>query len=228
MGRRAGHGVDVIGGTLSLDGLWTALDESERRDIERGLFFTLVGPAVTATLADSSRANVSPLCDALDRLFSDSAVQLSDVEYWRRVVRELRAAFSPLATRDTVRSQLNEHSGDAGMSALLYLALDNVSDSTLAQSCRTQAVVFDALLRMRPASDVMVRNVTRYIVRFWQRAGEREAFALSRPQAFRTAVESLTGESPSSAAQALLLAGQATGVILPAELEQSLTACSAP
>ncbi|MBI4219917.1 MAG: hypothetical protein HY682_07240 [Chloroflexi bacterium] len=226
--RRTDRSVDLLGGTLSLDGLWAALDESERRDIERGLFFTIVGPAVTATVADSGRPDVNPLCDRLDQLFSDSAGQLADVEHWRRVVRELRVAFSPLATRDTVRSQLKEHSGDTWMSALLYLALGDASDSTLEESCGRQAVAFEVLLRMRPVSDVMVRNVTRYILRFWQRAGEREAFALRRPGAFRAAVESLPEESPSSAVQALLLAAEATGVILGAELVQSLTARGAP
>jgi hypothetical protein len=227
--RRTDRSFDLLGGTLALDELWRALDESERRDIERGLFFTIVvGPAVTATLADSGRADVSPLCDRLDQLFSDSAGQLSDIEYWRRVVRELRVAFSPLAIPDTVRSQLKEHSSDTWVSALLYLALGDASDSTLEESCATQAVAFEVLLRMRPLSDVMVRNVTRYILRFWRRAAEREAFALRRPRAFRAAIESLTEETPSSAVEALLLAAEATGVILGSQLVQSLTARRAP
>jgi hypothetical protein len=121
--RHIDRSFDLLGGTASADELWMTLGENERRDIERGLFSTIVGPAVTATLADSGRADVSPLCDRLDELFSNSAGQLSDVEHWRHVVRELRVAFSQIATPDAVRSQLQEHSSDLWMSALLYLAL---------------------------------------------------------------------------------------------------------
>lgn len=110
------------------------------------------------------------------------------------------------------------------MSILLHLAFGEASDSTLQESCGAHAVAFEALLRTRPVSNIMVRNVTRYIFRFWRMAAQRQAFALRRPQALRAALESLAEESSSNAVKVLLFAAEAAGVVFAEELVQGLTA----
>ena len=226
--RPADRHLDLLGGTVSLHELWAELNATERRDIERSLFLSVVGSAVTGTLADAGPAEIGPVCDRLEEVFLDSAGELSDVEYWREILREVRIAFSSLATREIVRSQLKKHRSELWMSVLLHLALGGASDSTLQDSCGAQAVAFEVLLRTRPVSEVMVHNVTRHIFGFWRRAAQREAFALRRPQTFRAALALLVEESSSNAVKVLLLAAEATGVILGDEFVRSLMAGGRP
>lgn len=64
----------------------------------RSLFWSVLGVAVTGALEDGSLADIGPLADRLEQLFSDSAEELSDVGYWWGMLRENPGRFQ--FTRD--------------------------------------------------------------------------------------------------------------------------------
>jgi hypothetical protein len=69
----------------------------------------------------------------------------------------------------------------------------------------------------------MVEDVATYILRYWRKIVDTQAFALRNPQAIKEAVVSIQSPTSSNTATLLLLAAEATGVRLGQELRQSLT-----
>ena len=220
---RSGEGrADFISSTFPLDEVWASLSQQQRREAEAVLFWAIVGPAITRTLAYAGAGEIGSLTESFERLFSESAEELSDINYWLDLLREVRIAFSPLAIQETIRGQIDRHSGDLEKVVLLYLALGEAPNATLADSCGAQAVAFEVLLRTLPASDPMTHDIARYLISFWRRMAETQPFALRRPHVFRVRMMSAREVSLGHAAQILLWAAEATGTTLGPELNRKL------
>jgi hypothetical protein len=65
------------------------------------LYWTIIGPAITGLLAKEARSDAyGAMITELEAIFHESEHELVDPEYWLQMLREIRIAFSPLATRE--------------------------------------------------------------------------------------------------------------------------------
>jgi len=221
-------GRDLFTAQIPLEDLWDALSSEQRHDLERELYWSTIGPAIARLLAkeapdEAYSAAIGELRDA----FQEFNHELADPNYWLHMLSELDIAFSPLATRETIRDQVRSLSeSELHLRLLLYLALSRSPNSTLAESCGAQAIAFDLLLRMGPVSKLMAEDTAEHLMRYWTHVSETQAFALRNPQIFRNRARSIQQPSFANVASLLLAAENATGVRFAADLRASLLQAS--
>jgi hypothetical protein len=144
-------------------------------------------------------------------------------QHWSNVFRELRTAFSPLATRETIQGQIHTlPENEAYLHLLLDLALSRIHDATLSEICGAQAATFEFLLRQRSITQLMAEDMTIYLLRYWAEVAKNQGFALRNPQLFRRAVGALQQPMFSNVAALLRLAAYETGTQLSESLHQNL------
>jgi len=192
------------------------------------LYWTTIGPAITGLLAKEARGDAyGAMIMELQVIFQESEQELVDPEYWLHMLREIRIAFSPLATCEVLRGQIQALREDESLLRLLYyLALSNSPDATLEDCCGTQAVTFDFLLRTEPNGKLIARYLAVYILRFWRHVAETQASELHNPLRFRKASRIIDAPTFSNIAVLLLLAENATGARFSDDLRRRLIEAS--
>ena len=222
-------GFNLLTTQSSPEGFLKDLSEEQRRDAEYDLYWVVVGPALLRLFAKEAPLESYRVAIAeLETLFMQPEHGLIDLEFWRDTFRDLRLAFSPLATRETLLEQIRGMS-DEGLRLLPYcLALSRMPEISLSGSCGAQLVTFDFLFRALPASKLMIEDVTTFIFRYWRRVVSTEAFALRNAEGLIEAVRSIHEPTTSNVAALLLLAAEATDTRLSSELQESLTKAAQP
>jgi hypothetical protein len=218
------QGVDALTAQGSFEDIWQSLTREQRRDAEHGLFWTIIGPAITRLFAKtaSSIEAYSDVIAELETIFRKYEHELADPQYWYSILYEFRLAFSPSTTRETIREQIQNLPEGGFPLVLFYLALSRTPNASLAEICGTQAVAFDFLFRALPASKLMAEDIATYVLRYWTEVVETQGFALRNPQLFKRSLESLRQPTFENVAKLLLLASDATGSQLSDSLRQSL------
>jgi hypothetical protein len=209
---------------ISLQKVWTNLPLERRQEAERGLYWIIIGPAVTRLLVKNAPPEecVSTIRE-LEIIFQESESELVEPQHWSNIFKELRTAFSPLATRETIQGQIQTLPEDeAHLHLLLYLALSRTPNATLSEICGAQAATFEFLLRQRSITQLMTEDMTIYLLRYWAEVAKSQGFALRNPQLFRRAVSGLQQPMFSNIAALLRLAAYETGTQLSESLHQNL------
>ncbi len=208
----------------SPEDFWNTLSKEQRQSAERLLYWIVIGPAIARLFAKDAPLNsYASLLSELETIFRQSEHELVDLQYWLDIFRELRLAFSQLARRETFLEQIrNFPTGDV-RGFPLFLALSCVPEVHLAHSCGSQSVIFSYLIQTLPVSKLMLEDVSIYILNYWRRVAETQAFGLSNPQTFRRELQLIEHPTFSNVATLLLLAADATGIQLDDKLRQSLT-----
>ena len=101
----------------------------------------------------------------LQGIFQEFEHELVDPEYWKHILRELRIAFSSLATPEILRGQIEALRDDDSL--LRVLLISNSDYGTLEECCGVQAAAFDFLIGKEPGGKLMARYLAVYILRFW-------------------------------------------------------------
>jgi hypothetical protein len=209
---------------MSLQEVWTSLPLERRQEAERGLFWISIRPAITRLLVKNAPPEecVSMIRE-LEIIFQGSESELVESQHWSNVFRELRTAFSPLATRETIQGQIHTlPENEAYLHLLLDLALSRIHDATLSEICGAQAATFEFLLRQRSITQLMAEDMTIYLLRYWAEVAKNRGFALRNPKLFRRAVSVLQQPTFSNVAALLRLAAYETGTQLSESLHQNL------
>jgi tetratricopeptide (TPR) repeat protein len=217
-------GADTLTDQILHEDVWAGLSQEQRQGLERMLYWTTIGPAITGLLAKDAHSDAyGTIVMELQSIFEESEHELVDPEYWKRMLRELRIVFSPLATPEILRGQIQALREDESlMRVLLYLAIANSDYGTLEECCGVQAVAFDFLLDKEPGSKLMTRYLAIYILRFWRHVVETQRFALHNPLRFRDATRIIQKPTFSNIALLLLLAENATGARFSDDLRRRL------
>lgn len=220
--------VDPLTALTSLVDRWGDLPIEQRRDFERGLYWMTVGPAIARTLAKGNHADTyAAVISELETVFRQFEQHLVDSQHWLNMLRELRIAFSSLATRETIYGQIRTlPEGLAYLSPLLYLALSCAPNATLPECCGAQAVAFDYLLYCKPASELMTEDIAVFVLEYWVQIARSQAFAIRNPQAFRRKLKAILVPTYSQVAGLLLDAANSTGVRLAQDLRDRLREAS--
>lgn len=219
------QGVNLLSLRESPKDVWNSLSGERRQEVERELFWAMVGPCITGLVADgvSAEAYATALSE-LEHVFAEFTNELVDLPFWQRLFHELRLAFSPTATQHSILEQIRRlPETESYCRVLLHLALSRVSDATLSEICAAQITVFDFFSRVLPVGNIIMANIALYLIRYWREVVDSQAFALRSPQVFRREIQSLQLPTPRNAATLLLLAADATGVHLNGGFRQSLT-----
>ena len=209
-GESAAH---LLTAQISLEEVWAGLSQEKRQGLEHMLYWTTIGPAITGLLAIEAHGDAyGTMVMELQSIFEESEHELVDPEYWKRMLRGLRIVFSPLATCEILRGQIQALREDESlMRVLLYLAISNSDYGTLEECCGVQAVAFDFLLDKEPGSKLMTNHLAISILRFWRHVAQTQTFALHNHLRFRNAVRIIQKPTFSNIALLLLLAANATG-----------------
>jgi hypothetical protein len=214
---------------ISLQEVWTRLPLERRQEAERGLYWIIIGPAITGPAITrlfvkntSSEESVSAIRE-LEIIFQQSESELAESQHWSNIFRELRTAFSSLATRETIQGQIQTLPEDEmHLRLLLYLALSRTPNATLSEICGAQAATFEFLLRQRSITQLMAEDMAVYLLQYWAAVAKTQAFALRNPQLFRRVASGLQQPMFSNVAALMLLAAHATGTQLSESLHQNL------
>jgi hypothetical protein len=209
---------------VSLQEVWTGLPLGRRQEAERGLYWIIIGPAITRLFVKNALpAECVGTIRELQIIFQEFESELAEPQHWSNIFRELRTAFSPLATRETIQGQIQSLPEDESYLRLLfYLALSRTPDATLSEICGAQAATFEFLLRQRSLTQLMAEDMTVYLSRYWAEVAKTRTFALRNPQLFRRAVSGLQQPMFSNVAALMLFAADATGTRLSDSLHQNL------
>jgi hypothetical protein len=221
---RGGGSNTFVSNQAQIDEHWNALSPEQRQEKELRLYWTTIGPTIARLLAKEVplEAYVT-MITALATLFQQHAGDLVDLQFWSRILHELRIAFSPLAIPGTIREQIhNCPASEFELLLLLHLALSRTPNATLAETYQAQTIAFEALLRTLPWSQFMAEDVAIYLLRYWQNVAATQAFALHNPQKFRQSIDALQEPTFSNVAKLLLLAADATATSLSDSLRQNL------
>src|SRR5882724_473423 len=209
---------------MSLQEVWSSLPLERRQDTERGLYWIIVGPAITRLFVkDAPPEGCVSTIRELEIIFQQSESELAEPQHWSNIFRELRTAFSLLTTRETIQGQIQTLPEDeAHLRLLLYLALSRTPNVTVSEICGAQAATFEFLLRQRSITQLMVEDMIIYLLRYWTEAAKNQGFALRNPQLFRRAVSVLQQPMLSNVAALLRLAAYETRTQLGESLHQNL------
>jgi hypothetical protein len=217
-------GAHPLTAQISLEDVWAGLSQEQRQGLERMLYWTTIGPAITGLLAKEAHGDAyGTMVMELQSIFEESEHELVDPEYWKHILRELRIVFSPLTTPEILRGQIQSLREDESlMRVLLYLAISSSDYGTLEECCEVQAVAFDFLLNKEPGSKLMTSYLAIYILRFWIHVVETQTFALHNPLRFRNAARIIQKPIFPNIASLLLLAENATGARFSDDLRRRL------
>jgi hypothetical protein len=209
---------------ISLQEMWTSLPLEGRQEVERGLYWIIIGPAVTRLFVKNAPSEESiRTIRELESIFQQSESELAEPQHWSNIFRELRTAFSPLATREIIQGQIQTLPEDeTHLCLLLYLALSRTPNASLSEICGAQAVTFEFLLRQQSITQLMAEDMAVYLSRYWTGVAETQAFALRNPQLLIRAVSRLQQPMISDVAALILVAAYATGTRLSESLHQNL------
>ena len=217
-------GTDASTSQLSVEDIWMDLPKEERQKLESMLYWTTIGPAITGLLAKNANAVAyATAITELETIFGQSDRVPANLQYWQHMLRELRIAFSPLATRETIHEQIRALAeNEAFLRLLIYIALSCVPNATIRECCEAQAAAFCFLLRQNPDSKIMTEDIAIYVLRYWKYIAETRAFGLYNSQAFTNAVRAIQWPAFSNIAALLLLAGNSTEARFSDSVRQSL------
>lgn len=149
---------------------------TENRESRQGLHEEVamgyaVAPAILAALStEASSGSARSAIDSLDAALLLEPVLSSSPGVWSSVFSELRAAFSPLATTESIEGQIQSLGADQTvLRALLALAVSLCPEAPESKVAGYQAVAFDVLLsRARRETGVLV-HATHFVGRHWAR-----------------------------------------------------------
>lgn len=158
----------------------------------------------------------------LETTFWQFEHELVDLQYWVHIFRSLRAAFGPLATSETILEQIRNPPEDSILLLPFHLALSHMPETSLSDACGANIVTFEYLFHYLPISKLMLEYISIYILRYWRKATETQAFALRNPQMFKRELLFIEQPTFSNIAALLLFAADATGTRLGDGLRQSL------
>lgn len=139
------------------------------------------------------------------------------------MLRELRSAFSPLATTGMLRDQIRAAEAPH-LQLLLRLALSRVPEATLKEICESHIIAFTIVDQFGAAARLTMRSVSVLICHYWASAAREQAFALRDPRRFQEAVRKFSRPTVENAARLLLLAAQQTDTRLSDDLAKRLLA----
>ena len=187
--------IRVIDALLPSDTEWLAKPKEERANFEKAIFWVTIGPLVASLLAgDAAPDECSRRIDSMAALFDSCSDKLADHSYWAGTFRELRLAFSPLATRETIHEQIREVPEDEQyLLLLLFLVSSRAPNARLEEVCGRQAVALEFLLPHLLDGKVMVERVAAHICRYWRRFAYDESFATQDLRQLQEAVSALRG-----------------------------------
>lgn len=208
---------------ISLEDIWAGLSQDQHQGLERVLYWTTIGPAITGLLAKEAHGEAyGAMITELQAIFQESEHELVDPEYWSHMLRQVRIAFSPLVTGEILRGQIQAlREDELLLRVLYYLALSNFPNATLEESCQAQAAAFDFLLRTEPVGKLMAEDVAAYLLRFWTHVAETQAFTPHSAR-FRNIVRAIQVPTFPNIARLLIVAESATGARFSDELRRRL------
>jgi hypothetical protein len=148
----------------SLEKIWDSLPREQRQDAGRELYWIIIGPAIARLFAKETQpeACISTIT-GLETMFQQSKHELVDPDYWSHMFRQLRVAFSPLATHETILGQIQTLPEDeAHLRLLFYLALSRTPNATLSEICGAHAAVFEFLVRAANPDGIDVKRLHQF------------------------------------------------------------------
>jgi len=169
---------------ISLQEVWTSLPLGRRQEVERGLYWIIIGPAITRLFVKNALpAECLVTVRELQIIFQESESELAKPQHWSDIFRELRTACSPVATRETIQGQIQTLPEDeTHVRLLLYLAFSRTPGATLSDMCGAHTATFEFLLRQRSLTQLMAEDMTIYVLRYWAQVAKSQSFALRNPQ----------------------------------------------
>jgi hypothetical protein len=217
-----GRGEDVLRSTINPLDIWQTLSEKQRRLAQNELFWLVIGPLVLGALAAGRNVDV---IDIWLRQITRQKETLLNFRYWEEVLGAGRLIFSPIR-REGIIERLNAlGKEDVAVRLLLYLALSQSAGSVLSEALIAHSIVLGSLLDRERTASTMLDDFATYLLRYWRRVADERGFQLRSPGEFRSRIGAVLGKGDTgSACRVLLLAEEALGGSLPAEIRRKISA----
>lgn len=215
-------GIDSATVNISFEEVWQNLPNGERPDSTPWIYWNTIGPGLARLLKEGqSISKYREVISQFEEVFKERP-ELIDLDFWLNIFKELKIAFSPLATKETINEQLRAFPNDLNMQMLLFFALWLSDAALLERNCVAQASVLDFLMRTLPYTKLMVEYISIYLIKFWARAVKKYPSAFQSPQLFDSFLQSVHLPVASKAVLIILMAADEIGAYIDDDIFERL------
>ncbi|MFI5180474.1 MAG: hypothetical protein ACHQPI_03690 [Thermoanaerobaculia bacterium] len=187
-----------------------------RETSEKSAIALVVVPAILEALAtEPTISSARRQLDELERGYAANATLSSIPTFWEDTFSELKQAFSEIATKETIRSQVARQGtgGDLMFRSLLAIAVGFQGDMPVPTAAGYQAVAFDTVRKNDAFVPGILKALSRFLNRFWlAREGALSQQIQLQGLSPKLASHLLKDESPTGVARLLLISSAAVSL----------------